>query len=96
LSDCIRLDAGVVRPPPVHVLVNGQPTACHPGESVAAVLLAAGFGVFRRTASGAARAPFCNMGACFDCVVTVNGRPFVRSCLTAVQAGMRIETVGHE
>ena len=95
MSDCIRLNAGVVRPAPIQIFVNGQPTACHPGESVAAVLLAAGIVVFRRTGKGAPRAPFCNMGVCFDCAVTINGRPFVRSCLTLVQPGMHIETSDH-
>ena len=84
-----------MRPESIQIFVNGQPTHCHPGESVAAALLAAGSVVFRRTGTGAPRAPFCNMGVCFDCSVTIDGRPFVRSCMTPVQPNMRIETADH-
>ena len=40
------------------------------GVNLAAALLAAGVDVFRHTpVSGAPRAPFCMMGACFECLV---------------------------
>jgi NADPH-dependent 2,4-dienoyl-CoA reductase/sulfur reductase-like enzyme len=32
------------------------------------------------------------MGVCFDCLVTVNGRPSQRACLTKVEAGMDIRS----
>jgi NADH dehydrogenase/NADH:ubiquinone oxidoreductase subunit G len=32
------------------------------------------------------------MGACFDCVVTIDGRRNVQACLARVADGMRIET----
>src|SRR5262249_38236731 len=32
------------------------------------------------------------MGVCFDCLVTVDGRPNQRACLTAVRAGMDVRT----
>lgn len=78
----------------VTIDVDGRPTDAFPGESVATALLAAGVQAFRRTPSGAARAPFCNMGVCFDCVVTVDGEPGLRACVTPVCAGMRVETDG--
>ena len=31
-------------------------------------------------------------GQCTDCVMVVNGRPNVRTCVTRVEAGMRVET----
>jgi predicted molibdopterin-dependent oxidoreductase YjgC len=96
LPDRIRIDAGVARPAPILIHVNGVPTSCHPGETVATALLAAGIVVFRRTATGAARAPVCNMGVCFDCLVTVDGRPAVRSCMTRVAEHMRIEVPRHD
>ncbi len=34
---------------------------------------------------------FCGMGVCFVCLVTVDGRPGVRACLTPVREGMRVE-----
>ena len=58
------------------------------GETIAAALSAAGIVAFRRTASGAPRGLHCGMGACFDCVVTVDGRIGQRACMTKVADGM--------
>jgi glycine/D-amino acid oxidase-like deaminating enzyme len=60
------------------------------GETVAAALSAAGVITFRHTPSGAPRGLFCGMGACFDCVVTVNGRIGQRGCLTQAVDGMQV------
>ncbi|HEY0182641.1 MAG TPA: FAD-dependent oxidoreductase [Rhodopila sp.] len=62
------------------------------GETIAAALSAAGVTTFRHTASGAPRGLFCGMGACFDCVVTVNGRIGQRACLTPATDGMTVES----
>jgi hypothetical protein len=60
---------------------------------VAAALLAAGVSRFRATpVSGAARAPFCMMGACFECLVEIDGVPSRQACMVEVKAGMRIRS----
>ena len=75
--------------------VDGQPVEAFAGETVAAVLLAMGRRSFWRTEKGnAPRGPFCGMGVCFDCLVTVDGVPNVRACMTPVRAGMAVDTVG--
>jgi predicted molibdopterin-dependent oxidoreductase YjgC len=79
---------------PLSVTVDGEPTQAYPGETVATVLLAMGRRTFRHTAHGAPRGLFCGMGVCYDCLVTVDGQPEVRACMTAVQPGMVIETGG--
>jgi D-hydroxyproline dehydrogenase subunit gamma len=62
------------------------------GDSVAVALLAAGITTTRTTpVSGAARGPFCMMGACFDCLAEVDGRPNVQTCMTPVRDGMRVQ-----
>lgn len=74
------------------VTIDGQPFAARAGDSVAAALLAAGVSACRSTpVSGAARGPYCLMGACFECLVTIDGRPNQQGCLVPVRAGMRIE-----
>lgn len=89
----IQPDGGeALRPAPLTIFVDGVPTAAHPGETVATALMAAGGARFRTTARGAPRAPVCNMGVCFECVMTVDGRPGTRACMTLVAAGMRIES----
>jgi D-hydroxyproline dehydrogenase subunit gamma len=91
-----RITSGVQRPEPVEIYVDGTGVAAFEGESVATALLAAGVRAFRRTPSGTPRGPFCNMGACFDCLVTIDGEPFQRACRSPVQAGMRVETTSDD
>ncbi len=68
-----------------------QPILAHEGESVAAALLAAGVDYLRSApVSGTARAPYCWMGVCFDCLLEIDGQPNQQSCLIAVQDEMRI------
>lgn len=74
--------------------VDGQPVAAYPGETVAAALLAAGFRTFRSGTVGGPRGPVCNMGICFECVVTVDGVTNVRACMTPVRPGMKVERSG--
>ncbi len=49
-----------------------------------------GIVAFRRTPSGAPRGLHCGMGACFDCVVTIDGRIGQRACMTRVADGMQV------
>lgn len=76
--------------PKVRVHFDGRPLNLAEGVNLAAALLAAGVTVFRHTpVSGAPRAPFCMMGACFDCLVEIDG--VVRqACMLEVSEGMRI------
>jgi D-hydroxyproline dehydrogenase subunit alpha len=69
---------------------NDQPIEALEGETIGAALSAAGITTLRHTPSGAPRGLFCGMGACFDCVVTVNGRIGQRACLTQAAAGMAV------
>lgn len=86
-----RLEADVQRPAPVTITVDGHATLAHPGESVAAALLAAGHRTFRRSRQRAPRGPFCNMGVCFECVLQIDGER-VRACMAAVAEGMVVVT----
>lgn len=62
------------------------------GETVAAALTAAGILTLRNARSGAPRGLWCGMGACFECVVTVDGRPEQRACLVKVVDGMKVSS----
>ena len=81
--------------PRVEVSFDGASLSLPEGANLAAALLAAGIDVFRHTpVSGSPRAPFCMMGACFDCLVQIDG--IVRqACMIEVSGGMRI-TRPHE
>jgi predicted molibdopterin-dependent oxidoreductase YjgC len=74
------------------ITLDGAPLSAREGDSIAATLLAHGIHATRRTpVSGAPRGPYCMMGACFDCLAVVDGKPGVQTCLVPVRDGMRIE-----
>jgi len=93
-------DGAVRRGEPIDLLVDGEVIQAYDGETIAAALTAAGRRVFRHAPrTGAPRGVFCGIGACFECLVTVEGMGEVRSCMVAVRPGMRVslkERVGHE
>lgn len=75
------------------VFVDGLVLRVKRGDTVAACLLLAGKARFRRSAvSGEDRGPYCGMGVCFECLVTINDVPNRQACLIPVEDGMRIET----
>ena len=86
----MRLTHKTIRPAgrAVTIEFDGQRIAALEGETIAAALSAANIVAFRRTLTGAPRGLHCGMGACFDCVVTVDGRIGQRACMTKVADGM--------
>jgi predicted molibdopterin-dependent oxidoreductase YjgC len=61
------------------------------GENLAGALLSAGIMPFRHTpASGAPRGPYCMMGACYDCLVEVDGVNR-QACMLQVTEGLDIK-----
>ena len=76
----------------VRITVDGRDVEAREGDSVAAALLAAGYSSGRTTLSGAPRGPFCMMGACFDCLVSVDGVGSRQGCMVEVREGMAIAT----
>jgi sarcosine oxidase, subunit alpha len=61
------------------------------GETIAAALLANGIRTLRvHEESGTPRGIYCNIGHCFECRVTVNGKDGIRACLTPVEDGMEV------
>ena len=79
--------------PTVPIEVDGQVFEAVAGEPIAAALLAAGKTVFRYTRKRhEPRGVFCAIGRCTDCMMVVDGVPNVRTCVTPVRAGMKIQT----
>lgn len=78
--------------PGVTIFIDGKPFAAQGTDTVAAAMLAAGLEHCRTTpVSGAPRAPYCMMGMCFDCLVSIDGVGNRQACLVRVHDGMRIE-----
>jgi NADH dehydrogenase/NADH:ubiquinone oxidoreductase subunit G len=75
------------------ITVDGTPLHVPAGVTVAAALIAAGRLGWRETRRrGELRGVSCGIGACFDCLVTLNGAPGVRACLVDVEGGDEIRT----
>jgi sarcosine oxidase subunit alpha len=83
--------AGIDRSGEIHIRVNGRSVAAVPGETVLAALTAAGYKVLKKSnVHGEARGPFCGMGVCYECLVTIDGVPKQRSCMVEAQDDMEI------
>ena len=79
-----------IEPADCTIVWDGREVPARAGESLAAALLAAGIITFRETpVSGAPRGPLCMMGACFDCLVTVEDEENMQACLVPVRPGLR-------
>ncbi len=77
----------------VTITVDGKPYTAIAGEVIAATLMANGIMVHRHTTKEhKPRGIYCGIGQCTDCVMTVNGKPNVRTCITPVEDGMEIIT----
>jgi predicted molibdopterin-dependent oxidoreductase YjgC len=75
---------------PVTVIIDGRSIEVPCRSTAAAAVLLAG-GVSRTTpVSGSCRAPYCMMGACFECLMEIDGIPNRQACLVTVADGMRI------
>jgi predicted molibdopterin-dependent oxidoreductase YjgC len=77
----------------VALTVDGKPVRARSDDTVAAALLAAGIDHCRTTpVTGAPRLPYCLMGVCFDCLMTIDGVGSRQACLVPVREGMTVET----
>ena len=87
----LNSDGKIVPGASVTLQLDGKPLPARRGQTVAAAMLAAGQRVLRHTRrTGKPRGLFCAMGVCFDCVMTIDGEPGVRACMTKVEEGMRV------
>lgn len=77
----------------VTLRVNGSPVTVLAGATVAVAVALAGQAC-RTSVSGEPRAVLCGMGICFECRVSINGRPHCRSCQIVCETGMDVKTDG--
>ncbi len=71
---------------------EGSPVEAFEGETIAAALIAGGTTTFRVTDKlERPRGLFCSVGKCASCLMVVNGKPNVMTCVTPVREGMRVE-----
>ncbi len=80
-----RIDGGDSRT--VTITVDGAALEAREGDSVALALLAAG-----RMRIGDGPTPYCLMGVCFGCLVTIDGRRAEQACMVPVREGLTVTT----
>ncbi|MGH7666746.1 MAG: 2Fe-2S iron-sulfur cluster-binding protein [Candidatus Dormibacteria bacterium] len=75
----------------VDVVVDGTVHRVLSGRSVAGALHGIGVRGWPMPEGGLPGGPYCGMGACYRCEVTIDGARS-RACLTHSRAGMTVET----
>ncbi|UCH71220.1 MAG: (2Fe-2S)-binding protein, partial [Candidatus Bathyarchaeota archaeon] len=77
---------------PIHMTLNGNKIEAYEGETIVAALYAAGVKNYSQSVKyGRPRGFFCGIGKCASCLMRVNGVSRVRTCVTLVKHGMKIE-----
>lgn len=77
----------------VKFFYDGKELEGYEGEPIAAALCAAGIKIHRYTKKlHQPRGIFCAIGRCTDCVMVVNGKPNIRTCVTQLEEGMVVQT----
>ena len=72
---------------------DGKVLEGYEGEPIAMALKANDIEIHRYTTKlHKPRGIFCSIGRCTDCVMVVDGVPNVRTCMTALKEGMRVQT----
>ncbi len=90
--DKLRINS-VERKEKVNFIVNGVEVPAYKGESLLAALIAAGYKSLKKSpVKKESRGALCGMGVCFECLVTINGKPNLRACMYSVEDRMEIIT----
>jgi NADPH-dependent 2,4-dienoyl-CoA reductase/sulfur reductase-like enzyme len=74
-------------PQPQSFSFEGREIPLLDGATVASALIEAGELSLRETREGTCRGVFCGMGVCQECLVSIDGKPGQRACLTPARAG---------
>jgi sarcosine oxidase subunit alpha len=72
---------------------NGKKIDAYKNETVASAIAAAGINVLSRSVKyNRPRGFFCGIGKCSSCLMTVDGVPNVKTCVTPVREGMVVDS----
>lgn len=74
----------------ITIYIDDKPCMATAGEAVANVLLNAGFSAVHTAPNGTPRGPYCMMGVCFDCMITLADGRVEQACQTYAEDGLRL------
>jgi len=88
-----RVEKGVQRGKSFEIEVDGERLVAYEGETLAAVLVAAGRRTFRWTEKKKhPRGMYCGIGLCHECMMVINGVPNTKACQTVATPGCQVKT----
>ena len=77
----------------VKFTLDGKEFEGYKGEPIASALVAAGVKVLSKSVKyQRPRGFFCAIGKCSACLMKVNGIPNIRTCVTKLEGGMKVQT----
>lgn len=84
--------ARIEAPSPEHVTIYFEDRAISvaAGITVAAAVLEPAKAWVRTSHTGRKHGPYCHMGVCHECLMTIDGVPNQQACLITVREGMRV------
>ena len=74
----------------ITIFIDEKPANASIGETVAAVLLRENVYAVHFAPNGEARGPYCMMGVCFDCMVTLEDGQNEQACQIEATEGLKI------
>lgn len=93
-----RITRQVDRSSPLSLRLNDTEIQAYEGETLATIILLSDDPSCSLDKAGNPRGPFCNMGVCYDCLVTViedhalNKPLKLRACMTIVKPDIQVYT----
>ena len=72
------------------IFIDEKPTNAVSGETIAAVLLREKIYAVHTATDGGPRGPYCMMGVCFDCMVTLENGQSEQACQIDATEGLKI------
>jgi len=96
-GDSVRLSNHPIldyeRGTPLAFTFDGIQISAHAGETIAAALYAAGYRALANSPiKHRPRGLYCAIGNCSSCMMVVDGKSNVKTCIELVQDGMVVET----
>ena len=89
----LRIWKDVERGQAFEIEIDGLTVMAYEGETVGAVLMAAGIRTSHKTPQrNDPRGIYCGIGLCYGCTMVIDGVPNMRACQTPARPGMRLET----
>lgn len=84
MSVIINEDNFQIKSKKISFFFENKELQAYEGETISSALIRNGYYNFRIDKDGKDRGVYCNMGVCNECILTVNGKPSVKSCSTKI------------